>query len=205
MTNWGRRQDWDRIVREHGAMVYTTAWRILGGYQFNRNFAAELGYHNLGETKASAPGVDAKIKATVWELVGVGMWPIANQFGVYGKLGAHHSEAKLDSNVGVSGKDTGNGLTFGAGLQYDVMPALGLRAEWQRYQKVGELRDELRLAHQACSPGRISGKGVRENLDRDDTLQTRIARLEDFTHAAGADRREDLVWSQSGASSNGHG
>ena len=114
-----------------------TAWRILGGYQFNRNFAAELGYHNLGETKASAPGVDAKIKATAWELVGVGMWPIANQFGVYGKLGAHHSEAKLDSNVGVSGKDTGNGLTFGAGLQYDVMPALGLRAEWQRYQKVG--------------------------------------------------------------------
>jgi RNA polymerase sigma-70 factor (ECF subfamily) len=30
VTNWGRRQDWDRIVREHGPMVYTTAWRILG-------------------------------------------------------------------------------------------------------------------------------------------------------------------------------
>jgi RNA polymerase sigma-70 factor (ECF subfamily) len=30
VTNWGRRQDWDRIVREHGPMVYTTAWHILG-------------------------------------------------------------------------------------------------------------------------------------------------------------------------------
>jgi RNA polymerase sigma-70 factor (ECF subfamily) len=30
VTNWGRRQDWEKIVREHGPMVFTTAWRILG-------------------------------------------------------------------------------------------------------------------------------------------------------------------------------
>ena len=118
-----------------------TAWRLLGGYQFNQNFAAELGYHNFGETKASGGGVTANVKASAWELVAVGLLPIANQFGIYGKLGAHHSEAKLDSNVGVNGKNTGNGATFGAGLQWDVMPALGLRAEWQRYQKVGGQSD----------------------------------------------------------------
>ena len=117
------------------------AWRILGGYQFNRNFAAELGYHNLGEAKASGAGIDVKDKASAWELVAVGLWPIANQFGIYGKLGAHHSESKVDSNIGGGGKETGNGLTFGAGLQYDVMPALGLRAEWQRYDKVGGVSD----------------------------------------------------------------
>jgi len=115
-----------------------TAWRILGGYQFSPNFAAELGYHNFGETKASGGGLEVKDKASAWELVGVGMFPIANQFGIYGKLGGHHGESKLESNVaGVSGKDTGNGLTFGAGLQWNVMAPLGLRAEWQRYQKVG--------------------------------------------------------------------
>src|SRR6266850_2576148 len=75
-----------------------TAWRLLGGYQFTPNIAAEFGYH--------------------------------------------HSESKVESNVaGVGGKDTGNGLTFGAGLQWDVMAPLGLRAEWQRYQRVGGVSD----------------------------------------------------------------
>jgi OOP family OmpA-OmpF porin len=114
-----------------------TAWRLLAGYQFHPNFAAEIGYHNFGEAKASGFGAEAKAKATAWELVGLGIWPVANQFGIYGKFGLHHSEVKFESNVGVNDKTTGNGTTFGAGLQWDVMPALGLRAEWQRYQKVG--------------------------------------------------------------------
>jgi OOP family OmpA-OmpF porin len=119
-----------------------TAWRILGGYQFTPNIAAELGYHNFGETKASSSGFEVKDKASAWELVALGMWPIANQFGIYGKLGAHHSESKLESNLpGTGGKETGNGLTFGAGLQWNVMAPLALRAEWQRYDKVGGVSD----------------------------------------------------------------
>ena len=33
-----------------------TAWRILGGYQINRNFAVELGFHEFGDASASGPG-----------------------------------------------------------------------------------------------------------------------------------------------------
>src|SRR2546428_13995713 len=40
-----------------------TAWRILGGYQFNRNLAAELGYHKFGETKATAGALSETIKS----------------------------------------------------------------------------------------------------------------------------------------------
>jgi len=104
-----------------------TAWRLLGGYQFNRNFSAEVGYHNLGDFGGA--------KANAWELVGVGLFPVANQFGIYGKLGGHHSELKD------GGSESGNGLTYGAGLQYDIMPALGLRGEWQRYDKVAGVSD----------------------------------------------------------------
>lgn len=104
-----------------------TAWRFLGGYQLNRNFAAEVGYTNLGEFGAT--------KVNAWELVGVGLFPLGNQFGIYGKLGGHHSEVKD------GGSESGNGLTYGAGVQYDLSPNLGLRGEWQRYDKLAGISD----------------------------------------------------------------
>src|SRR6266404_8072892 len=57
-----------------------TAFRILGGYQINRNFAAELGYHDLGKVTFSAPGVSGNIKASAAELVGLAAYPVASQF-----------------------------------------------------------------------------------------------------------------------------
>jgi OOP family OmpA-OmpF porin len=37
------------------------------------------------------------------------------------------------SAFGLTFKDDGTDLTFGAGVQYDVSRNLGLRAQWQRY------------------------------------------------------------------------
>src|SRR5688572_20720454 len=105
-----------------------TAWRILGGYQFNRHFAAELGYHNLGE--ASAPA--GSTEATAWELVAVGAYPIVNQLSVYGKLGVYRGELE-----GPGAEETNTDLTYGVGLQYDILRNVGVRGEWQRYNKLG--------------------------------------------------------------------
>jgi OOP family OmpA-OmpF porin len=105
-----------------------TAWRILGGYQLNRYFSAELGYHNLGEVSSAA----GKTKGNAWELVGIGAWPLIEQVSVYGKLGAYRGELK-----GAGAKENNNALTYGAGLQYDLTKQVGLRGEWQRYNKMG--------------------------------------------------------------------
>jgi OOP family OmpA-OmpF porin len=105
-----------------------TAWRILGGYQFNRYFAAELGYHNLGEASAQA----GAIEGTAWELVGIGAYPVIDKLSVYGKLGAYRGELE-----GLGAKETNSDLTYGVGLQYDVLKNVGLRSEWQRYNKMG--------------------------------------------------------------------
>src|SRR5438132_2847278 len=117
------------------------AFGILGGYQINRNFAAELGYHDLGKVTFSGSGVSANIKANVWELVGIGAYPFANQFSGYGKLGAYHGEAKLSASIAGLGsgslKETNTDLTFGLGVQYDVSRELGIRGEWQRYKNTG--------------------------------------------------------------------
>lgn len=104
------------------------AWRILGGYQFNRYFAAELGYHNLGEASAPAGATEGN----AWELVGIASYPIANQFSVYGKLGGYRGELE-----GPGGKESNTDLTYGAGLQYDFTKQIGVRGEWQRYNKMG--------------------------------------------------------------------
>jgi OOP family OmpA-OmpF porin len=115
-----------------------TAWRVFGGYQFNRNFAAELGYANLGEATASGLGVSAAVEVTAWDLVAVGLLPLGSNFSVYGKLGMYSGEAELTSNVGISEEDSGSDITFGVGVRYDFTRNLGVRAEWQRYNDVND-------------------------------------------------------------------
>jgi opacity protein-like surface antigen len=98
-----------------------TAFRVLGGYQINRMFAAELGYSMLFD-KGGA-------EVTAIELVGVGSWPLANQFSVYGKLGMYRGEVEFTGG----GSDSNTDLTYGIGLRYDFARNLGARLEWQSY------------------------------------------------------------------------
>jgi OmpA-OmpF porin, OOP family len=110
-----------------------TAWKIFGGYQIDRTWSVELGYSNLGEI--SAPGL--KVETTAWDLVGVGTFPLANQFSFYGKLGLYRGEMDVSSTLpGGSGSGTSTGLTFAVGVQYDFTRNVGVRAEWQGYNKV---------------------------------------------------------------------
>jgi len=96
-------------------------FKLLGGYQFHRNIAAELGYGMLYD-KGGA-------EVTAIELVAVGMFPIANQLSIIGKLGF----ANVDVEV-AGASDDKTELTWGLGVQYDLSRNLGLRALWQRYE-----------------------------------------------------------------------
>ena len=122
-----------------------TAWRFLAGYQFNRYFAAELGYHDLGQAKDSAPSIgSADFKANAIELVAVGSWPFTSQFSVYGKGGMYRGETKANFNFTPVGLGTGNiketntDLTYGVGLRFDLNRNIALRGEWQRYTNLGD-------------------------------------------------------------------
>lgn len=119
-----------------------TALRLLGGYQFNRNFALEIGYHQLGEASISGAGLFAKVEATAWEAVAVGTFPVADRFSIYGKVGMYRADSDFSTNIVLPGipqsfSESNNDLTFGFGLQFDFNRNLGLRAEWQRYQDLG--------------------------------------------------------------------
>ena len=105
-----------------------TGWGLFAGYQFNQYLAAELGYHDLGSVSTPLGSIDGK----TLEIVGIGSYPIANQFSVYGKLGGYRG--KLE---GAGSSNTNNDLTYGLGLQYDFTRNIGARAEWQRYHDMG--------------------------------------------------------------------
>lgn len=101
-----------------------TTWGVFGGYRVNRYVAAELGYHDLGSY--------GPIDANAWELVGVGSWPITDQFSVYGKLGGYRGKFE-----GAGASESNTDLTYGLGLQFDLNKNVGLRGEWQRYPSMG--------------------------------------------------------------------
>jgi len=110
-----------------------TAFRILGGYQINQNFAAELAYTDFGKVTI-AP---FSLKANAIELVGVGSWPVADRFSIYGKLGMFRGEGKLTGG-GLNEKEDSIEVTYGFGARYDVTPTVGARLEWQNYTDVGD-------------------------------------------------------------------
>ena len=125
-----------------------TAWKLLGGYQFNRHLAVEAGYTDLGEVGVSGvlSGVSVRgtVEVTAFELMGVGSIPLMDRFSLYGKLGLYHAETKqnVTGSLGTvtvtdNDKEKNTDLTFAFGARFDITRNLGVRAEWQRYLDVG--------------------------------------------------------------------
>jgi OmpA-OmpF porin, OOP family len=125
-----------------------SAWKLLGGYKFNRNFALEGGYFNLGQfgftsTTTPAGSLNGKIKLQGLNLDLVGTLPIDDRFSVFGRFGMQYAQAKdnfsgtgavVVTNSGPS--KTQANIKLGLGVQYDVGQPGGLsvRGEWERYR-----------------------------------------------------------------------
>ncbi|MFN2644285.1 MAG: outer membrane beta-barrel protein [Burkholderiales bacterium] len=114
-----------------------TAWKLFGGYQFTRNFSAEIGYSNFGKFKATLGPFTDEAKVTAWELSALGAWPIVQQLSVFGRLGIYRATVKETTNFAGDFEHDNNDWTFGLGLEYDFTRNLAIRGEWQRYRKVG--------------------------------------------------------------------
>lgn len=121
-------------------------YKIFGGYQFNKNFALEGGYFDLGKfgytaTTVPAGTLNGNIKLKGLNLDLVGTLPITEKFSAFGRVGVNYAEAK-DSFTGTgaiqvlnpnpSKRDTN--LKVGLGLQYAFTDSLAMRAEVERYR-----------------------------------------------------------------------
>lgn len=114
-----------------------TGFKLFGGYRFNRNFALEAGYANLGETRAAHIAIGNEtdeITTLLFDVVGV--LPLNEQFSLFGKIGVHAWQVEQSGTIfGMPFSDSADGtdLTFGLGAQYDFNEKLGIRAEWERF------------------------------------------------------------------------
>ncbi len=121
-------------------------FKIVGGYQFNKNFALEGGYFDLGKfgfTTTTVPmgTLSGDIKLHGLNLDAVGTLPMTDKFSVFGRLGVTHTQA-TDFFAGTGAVNVLNPnpssrathLKVGLGMQYELTNALTLRSEIERYR-----------------------------------------------------------------------
>jgi OOP family OmpA-OmpF porin len=121
-------------------------FKSFGGYEFNRYFALESGYFDLGQFGFRADTLpagslhgDSKIRGA--NLDAVASLPLGDQFSLFARAGAIYAESR-DSFVGtgaVAVLDTSphkwyGGYKFGFGAQYDFTRHVGVRLEAERYR-----------------------------------------------------------------------
>ena len=123
-----------------------SAFKLFGGYQFNRNFALEGGYFNLGKfgftsTTVPAGTLTGQIKLQGLNLDLVGTLPLSERFAAIARVGAQSAMARdTFSGTGAVGvlnpSPSKRELNYkvGVGLQYEISRSFMLRAEAERYR-----------------------------------------------------------------------
>lgn len=126
-----------------------TAFRFGGGYQLNPNLALEASYLNIGEASklidTSTPGVtvNATAKVTAFQLGGVGILPLNEQFSVFAKAGVALATTDISGTVtglpGVtfpSSSSKNNNFSWGLGARYILNDKLAVRAQYEDFGQV---------------------------------------------------------------------
>jgi OmpA-OmpF porin, OOP family len=121
-------------------------YKLFGGYEFNRYFALEGGYFDLGRFGFTAdtlpPGAlsgDMKVQGV--NLDAVGILPFTEKFAALGRVGLNYAYTK-DAFAGSGSVDVldpersqhAANYKFGVGLQYKFTEFLAMRAEAERYR-----------------------------------------------------------------------
>jgi OOP family OmpA-OmpF porin len=118
-------------------------WSAFGGYQISPNFAVEAGWSDLGVYDGSVKGfpVHGSYEATSYDASLLGILPLGDMLNVYARGG--YSLVNTDTNLrafGTKFKSDGGSegaWTYGAGAGVNVTDNIEVRADWTRYNDIG--------------------------------------------------------------------
>ena len=121
-----------------------TAFKVLGGYKFMPNLAAELGYFDFGKVRGADSGASLEAKTNGFG-GGVAFHLDFNpSWSGVARLGAARMKTKLNATLGgLSGSDsdTNTALYGGLGVGYRVSPTVTIDGAWDfskaKYNKNG--------------------------------------------------------------------
>jgi OOP family OmpA-OmpF porin len=117
----------------------STIGKAYIGLEMNEYISMEVGYIDMGTFKYS--GVKSGTREVHGMLVNVlGTYSINPSFKLLGSAGFGILDTKLHGTIAGSSGDVGDNdleWTIGVGAQYNITQALGVRAQLERYHKVG--------------------------------------------------------------------
>jgi OmpA-OmpF porin, OOP family len=117
-----------------------TAWKVLGGYRFNRYLAAEATYVDWGEATASnSAGAQALARQQSYGLAAVGTLPLGERFELFGKAGFLMTEQETETRNVASPRTVNRDeseLHYGLGAKYAFTKNWALRGEWENTDKL---------------------------------------------------------------------
>lgn len=131
--------------------------KAYAGHRFNRFLAAEGGYADLGKASfdttivGAPPGTTPAPPFPIHATAGVrGVFlsalahlPLTQQFSLFAKAGAFHSEAKFTEVIATTGLTRVSrsvrrtDATYGVGLSLAFSATVGVRLEWERFENIG--------------------------------------------------------------------
>ena len=129
-------------------------YKVFGGYQFNRNFALEGGYFDLGSFGYTARTLplgsqtgDVGYKGLNLDLVGI--LPFTEKLSAIGRVGVTSTRTSSSySATGAAAVPLGTSSSrstnakYGVGLMYDFTPSLAMRVEAERYHVKDAFRNK---------------------------------------------------------------
>ena len=117
-----------------------TAWKIYGGLEVNEYISMEAGYANLGEVEVSGtPSGTVEVHGMTIQVIG--SYAINPSFSLIGRGGMNILNLEKNGTIAAPTNNVGDtdvAWSLGLGAQYNLSESVGLRAEWERYFKVGD-------------------------------------------------------------------
>ena len=130
----------------------STAFRLVGGWRFNKHFALEAGYHDFGgfEESFDIEGVQdtATLSADGFTFGATGDIPFAERFTLFGRAGLFFWDGDAEINGVSQAKPEDTNLYLGVGLRFDLSKKLQLTGDWTNYDLEDTASDVLSIGSQ---------------------------------------------------------